>query len=49
MSDGPAIIPNSLGERLTPSIVGLEPEGNLVLGQAARSCKSFTQSTSAAE
>jgi molecular chaperone HscC len=34
--DGPRIIPNALGAALTPSIVGLDHEGKLLVGQAAR-------------
>ncbi len=35
-ADGPQIIPNSLGGRLTPSIVGVDLDGNLVVGQTAK-------------
>jgi molecular chaperone HscC len=31
----PRLIPNALGEVLTPSVVGIDPEGNLVVGRAA--------------
>jgi molecular chaperone HscC len=34
--DGPRLIPNALGEALTPSVVGLDPEGKLLVGRAAR-------------
>jgi molecular chaperone HscC len=34
--DGPRIIPNALGQSLTPSVVGLDPQGKLLVGQAAR-------------
>jgi molecular chaperone HscC len=34
--DGPRIIPSALGEPLTPSVVGLDPEGKLLVGRAAR-------------
>jgi molecular chaperone HscC len=34
--DGPRLIPNALGETLTPSAVGLDPEGKLLVGRAAR-------------
>lgn len=34
--DGPRIIPNSLGESLTPSIVGVERDGKVVVGRAAK-------------
>jgi molecular chaperone HscC len=33
--DGPALIPNALGEVLTPSVVGIDPDGNLVVGRSA--------------
>jgi len=37
MSDqGPKLIPNALGEVLTPSIVGLDPDGKLLVGRAAK-------------
>ncbi len=32
----PELIPNSLGHRLTPSVVGLDDEGRLLVGLAAR-------------
>src|SRR5262249_12631802 len=35
-ADGPRLIPNALGESLTPSVVGLDPEGQLLVGRAAR-------------
>jgi molecular chaperone HscC len=34
--DGPAIIPNALGGRLTPSVVGVGDDGIVVVGAAAR-------------
>jgi molecular chaperone HscC len=34
--DEPRLIPNALGEVLTPSVVGIDPEGNVVVGQTAR-------------
>ena len=34
--DGPKLIPNAVGETLTPSVVGLDEEGKLLVGQAAR-------------
>ncbi len=34
--DGPTIIPNSLGFRLTPSVVGLDDQDTLLVGSAAR-------------
>jgi len=33
---GPEIIPNALGARLTPSVVGVEEKGTVVVGAAAR-------------
>ena len=35
-SDGPQLIPNALGETLTPSIVGVDEEDKLLVGRAAR-------------
>ncbi len=34
--DGPVLIPNALGEVLTPSVVGIDEQGSLLVGQAAR-------------
>ncbi|HEX7375985.1 MAG TPA: molecular chaperone HscC [Pirellulales bacterium] len=34
--DGPAVIPNALGEALTPSVVGLDNDGQLLVGRAAK-------------
>jgi molecular chaperone HscC len=34
--DGPKIIPNALGEALTPSVVGIDRDGKLLVGRAAR-------------
>ncbi|HEV3447034.1 MAG TPA: Hsp70 family protein [Gemmataceae bacterium] len=34
--EGPRIIPNALGEALTPSVVGLDTDGKLLVGRAAR-------------
>jgi molecular chaperone HscC len=34
--DGPRLIPNALGETLTPSVVGIDPDGRLLVGRAAR-------------
>lgn len=34
--DGPKLIPNAMGEVLTPSVVGVDLDGNLLVGQAAR-------------
>jgi len=33
---GPKLIPNALGEVLTPSVVGIDPDGPLLVGRAAR-------------
>lgn len=33
---GPRLIPNALGEVLTPSVVGLEADGKLLVGRAAK-------------
>jgi molecular chaperone HscC len=33
--DEPRLIPNALGEVLTPSVVGIDPEGNVVVGRSA--------------
>ena len=33
---GPELIPNALNERLTPSVVGIEADGKVVVGRAAR-------------
>ncbi len=33
---GPKLIPNAVGGTLTPSVVGLDEEGKLLVGQAAR-------------
>jgi molecular chaperone HscC len=35
-ADGPVIIPNALGERLTPSVVGVDDRGVVLVGQMAR-------------
>jgi molecular chaperone HscC len=34
--DRPRLIPNSLGQILTPSVVGIDLDGNVLVGQAAR-------------
>lgn len=34
--DGPRLIPNALGEVLTPSVVGIDDEGRLLVGRAAK-------------
>lgn len=34
--EGPEIIPNSLGEALTPSVVGIDEKGHLLVGRTAR-------------
>ena len=33
---GPKLIPNAVGEKLTPSVIGLDEDGKLLVGQAAR-------------
>ncbi len=35
-ADGPQLIPNALGESLTPSVVGIDLEGKLLVGRAAK-------------
>jgi molecular chaperone HscC len=35
-ADGPRLIPNSLGEVLTPSVVGVDADGKLFVGRAAK-------------
>ena len=32
--NGVMVIPNSLGNRLTPSVVGLDDDGNVIVGEA---------------
>src|SRR5262245_24541163 len=34
--EGPVIIPNALGEPLTPSVVGMDKDGKLLVGGAAK-------------
>ncbi|MBC2398655.1 molecular chaperone HscC [Clostridium tetanomorphum] len=34
--DGPVIIPNSLGERLTPSVVSIDENGEVLIGKIAK-------------
>ena len=34
--DGPRIIPNRLGKNLTPSVVSVDEEGNVYVGETAR-------------
>src|SRR5437763_16916129 len=36
IADGPRIIPNALGQNLTPAVVGLDADGQLLVGAAAR-------------
>ncbi len=36
MADGVKLIPNSLGEFLTPSVVGVDAEGKVIVGQSAK-------------
>lgn len=35
-ADGPRLIPNALGEMLTPSVVGIDADGQVLVGSAAR-------------
>jgi molecular chaperone HscC len=35
-AEGPRLIPNTLGEMLTPSVIGVDEEGKLLVGRAAR-------------
>ena len=34
--EGPRLIPNALGDVLTPSVVGVEPDGKMLVGRAAK-------------
>jgi molecular chaperone HscC len=34
--EGPCLIPNALGENLTPSVVGMDSDGKLLVGRAAK-------------
>src|SRR5580658_1020641 len=34
--DGPRILPNALGEPLTPSVIGIDEDGKLLVGRAAK-------------
>src|SRR5262245_25295548 len=34
--EGPKLIPNALGDVLTPSVIGIDPEGKLLVGRAAK-------------
>src|SRR5689334_9741275 len=34
--DGPRLVPNALGEVLTPSAVGIDDDGKLLVGRAAK-------------
>ena len=35
-ADGPRLIPNALGQVLTPSVIGVDPDGALLVGAAAK-------------
>jgi molecular chaperone HscC len=35
-SDGPKLVPNALGSVLTPSVVGVDTNGEVLVGQAAK-------------
>jgi len=42
--DGPVIIPNAVGGRLTPSVVGVDESGKVLVGAARRaSCRLSTR------
>src|SRR5579884_3152164 len=34
--NGPKLIPNALGETLTPSVVGIDEDGKVLVGRAAK-------------
>lgn len=34
--NGPVVVPNSLGDRLTPSVVGFAKSGEILIGKKAR-------------
>jgi len=36
--NGPELIPNSLGDLLTPSAVGIDHDGRLLIGRPAAQC-----------
>ena len=36
--DGPRLIPNALGEVLTPSVVGVDESGAVVVGRTRKNC-----------
>ncbi|QAA31367.1 molecular chaperone HscC [Clostridium manihotivorum] len=44
---GPVIIPNSLGERLTPSVVSVDDNGEILVGQIAKERQIFHPESSA--
>lgn len=46
--EGPKIIPNRLGDNLTPSVVSIDEEGNVYVGKTARERMRLHESTSAA-
>lgn len=46
--EGPKLIPNRLGERLTPSVVSIDEEENVYVGRTALERKSLYPETSAA-
>ena len=46
--DGPKIIPNRLGENLTPSVVSIEEEGNVFVGRTAKERKQLYPESCAA-
>ena len=46
--DGPKIIPNRLGEHLTPSVVSIDEDGTVYVGQTAKERKQLYPNTCAA-
>ncbi|MCR5292303.1 MAG: molecular chaperone HscC [Eubacterium sp.] len=46
--DGPKIIPNRLGENLTPSVVSIDEEGNVFVGRTAKERKQLYPESCAA-
>lgn len=46
--DGPRLIPNTLGELLTPSVVGVDEDGRLLVGRAAKELQVIRPERSAA-
>ena len=46
--EGPRIIPNRLGEHLTPSIVSVDEEGQIYVGETAKERMALYPDTAAA-